>query len=269
MRIASTKAAESLLYSSNQMKNTLIQLGSSTRAALVALAAVGTASLHATTLDLTAVTSGSINGAQYIRSDAASTGTGVIQSFVRVQNNGTAEGYNADARPVMPDVNTSPTFTKDIQLSALPIVNGAYEFLLDINQQSASPFLSLDEIQIYTRSTPLGTANTLAALTGSSTLRYDMDGAGDSHVRLDYNLNSGSGSGDMFLYVPTSLFGANTDYVYLYSLFGAQGGIYAENDGFEEWAYRTAAGTVPDGGTTALLLGSALLGLALVRRRLA
>jgi len=44
------------------------------------------------------------------------------------------------------------------------------------------------------------------------------------------------------LFVPISVFGTISDpsntYVYLYSSFGAVGGAYTENDGFEEWAYR-------------------------------
>ncbi len=170
----------------------------------------------------------------------------------------------------MADVNTSPQFTRDLQLSQVPIVNGSYEFLLDINQTNANPLLSLDELQLYTRATALTTANTLVALTGSSTLRYDLDVPADNEVLLNYSLNSGSGSGDLFVYIPTSFFAGSTpnDYVYLYSQFGGKGGDYAENDGFEEWAVRTPGATVPDGGSTVLLLGAALSAMAFLRRRL-
>jgi hypothetical protein len=243
-------------------------------AVTLALAIAGAVPLQAVTLDLTtSTTSGSINGANFVRSDAASTGTGVIQSFVRLSGTGTAEGYNADARPVMPDVNTSPIFTHDLLLSSVPIVNGYYEFLLDINQTSANPLLSLDQLRIYTRGTALTSADALSDLAGSS-LRYDMDAApaGNSVVYLNYNLNSGSGSGDLFVYIPTSAFGLTSEYVYLYSKFGESGGVYAENDGFEEWAVRTATTntpSVPDGGTTVLLLGAALTVVAAIRRKMA
>lgn len=235
----------------------------------------------ANSLDLTGSTTfGTINNGFFIRTDAASTGTGVIDSFVRLQNDGSEQGYNADARPVMPDVNTSPTFTRDILLSAIPIVVNPsghagtyYEFLLDINQTSNNPLLSLDQLQLYTRSTALTSANTLGALTVPSSIpRYNLDGAGDSEILMDYSLNSGSGSGDLFAYIPVSAFsgaGAN-DYVYLFSQFGAKGGVYATNAGFEEWAVQKVNSPptlVPEGGVTGALMGLGLLGLVGFRRR--
>ena len=47
----------------------------------------------------------------------------------------------------------------------------------------------------------------------------------DNWVALDYSLNTGSGSGDMFLYVLDSVFDPydGGDVVTLYSLFGQQG----------------------------------------------
>jgi hypothetical protein len=222
----------------------------------------------------------SIDGAIFTTSNSQSTGTGVINSFVRLQQNGSEEGYNANARPVMPDVNTSPSFTRDLSLTDVPtvLIGGvAYrEFLLDINQTAANPELSLNELQIYQRATALTTANTLAALTAApSALVYDLDTGTDDRIQLNYNLNSGSGSGDLFVYIPNSLFSGTTGFVYLYSQFGqdlspnATGTMFSSNDGFEEWAVRTPGGTtVPEGGTVIAMLGMGLLGLAIAKRNL-
>ena len=82
-------------------------------------------------------------------------------------------GFNTDARPLYLNQNRSPQFTRSIRLGDVPvvIVDGiAYrEFLLDINQKSSSPLLSLDELRLYVGSAPDLTgydavANTLAGL---------------------------------------------------------------------------------------------------------
>ena len=84
---------------------------------------------------------------------------------------------------------------------------------------------------------------------------------------LDYNLNSGSGSGDMFAYIPESAFVGADPYVYLYSEFGFDAGADA---GPEEWAVRMIAETTT--GTvvpvpTAVLLGMLGLGVAGLKLR--
>ena len=52
---------------------------------------------------------------------------------------------------------------------------------------------------------------------------------------LDASRNHGSGSGDMYAYIPTSDFSAaeTSDFVYLYAHFGNSD---ASQSGFEEWA---------------------------------
>src|SRR5262245_21293305 len=114
--------------------------------------------LALSTVDLTAAgANGAINGALFQQCDAQPTGTGYIRSFVRVQgaNAGASveHGYNTDARPLQFDENNSPQFTRSLRLGDVPLTsNGGTlyrEFLLDINQKSSAPLLSLAELRIY------------------------------------------------------------------------------------------------------------------------
>jgi hypothetical protein len=73
---------------------------------------------------------------------------------------------------------------------------------------------------------------------------FDLDASGDNAVLLDYRLNSGSGSGDMLLYVPDALFTGGTN-VYVYSKFGVE---YASNAGFQEWSVGLSS-LAPAGGS--------------------
>jgi hypothetical protein len=185
------------------------------------------------TVDLTTAGAiGEINGAIFRQFSPQPTGTGYIDSFVRLQAKGAGtqaeQGFNTDARPLQFDENKSPQFTRSLQLNSVPLVDigGVQyrEFLLDINQKASQPLLSLDQLRLYT-----GGAGNLSQLAGAN-LVYDMGAA--NWVKLNSQLSTGSGSGDMLLYVPNSDFGGGS-YVYLYSNFGAN---YMATSGFEEWA---------------------------------
>ena len=192
------------------------------------------------TLDLTtAGSSGYIDLAYFVQADPQTTGTGVIEPFVRLSTNqDVSQGYNTDARPLNLDQNNSPQFTRSLLLGDVPAVslNGTLyrEFLLDINQKGAlaGSLLSLDTMEIY-----LANAGDLSGYPGSLGTRvYDMDAGADNWILLDYRLGRGSGSGDMLAYVPDSCFDqSDGSYVYFYSRFGEH---YANNAGFEEWAVR-------------------------------
>lgn len=191
------------------------------------------------TFDLTtAGASVTVNGALFQQIAPQSTGTGVIQPFVRLQANGTEQGYNTGARPVQFDEKTDPNFTRNLLLSDVPVVtvNGtAYrQFLLDINENSGgnNELLSLDQLQLFQSNS--GDLNNFPNL---GTKVYDLDAGGNNLIMLDYSLNHGSGSGDMFALIPDSLFDPSIPFLYLYSQFGNTVGADGSSDaGFEEWS---------------------------------
>jgi hypothetical protein len=220
-----------------------------------------TVGVRANTVDLTTVgSSGEINDAWYVQTGPQPTGTGVIQPFVRIQGTGTEAGYNTDYRPVEFQTKDQNQWTHSLLLSSVPIVSyrgGQYrQFLLDINEGGNTNLarLSLDEVQIF-----LGAAGDLHNYpSGLGTLIYDMDAApdGPGDVELNYRLNSGSGSGDMFLYVPVEKFAQSSNpYVYLYSHFGTPN---ASDAGFEEWS--TIQQESPPVGAPGVPLPSSALG---------
>lgn len=191
-------------------------------------------------LDLTAAgASGSIGAGTFQQTSPQPTGTGVIDPFVRIQANGDQQGFNTNHSPLIGDLADvkAGTWTHPVPVAALsPQDFGAgpsVRFLLDINQTSADPLLSLEQLKVFTA--PIPNHSSKAALFAEN-LVYDM-GAGN-RILLDYSLNTGSGSGDMYFDLPYALFaGLGTQYLYLYSEFGTSGGDYMSNAGFEEWAH--------------------------------
>jgi hypothetical protein len=209
-----------------------------------------------TPLDLTARgSSGEINGALFNQTDAQPTGTGYIRSFVRLQTNAaTEQGYNTDARPLQFDENKSPQFTRSLKVGDVPLVSvdGVLyrEFLLDVNQKSSAPLLSLDELRVYVGPSGSPTNYSGGKLDGLDAV-YDLDANGDRWVKLNYRLNHGSGSGDMTFLVRADLLGTDGgQYVTAYSAFGQNHGA---NAGFEEWAVKTKpSGDQPSGPLSSL-----------------
>jgi hypothetical protein len=219
------------------------------RAPLLAGVLLMTAGASATPVELnlttpnTQVTAG---GALFETVDFRTAGTGVIDSFVRIQRTGTQQGYNTSGRPTAFDENSSGNFTRNLTFGDIPTRNiggtDYKEFMLDINQTNSNPNLSLDQVKIFTSSVGSQTTTNVDSL---GALVYQLDTANtDYFVHLDYSLGSGSGQGDMRMLVPVLAFGGatNSTFIYLYSFFGTN---FACNDGFEEWAVQTDNFVVP------------------------
>src|SRR5262249_15406227 len=207
------------------------------------------------------------------QTDPQTTGTGVLDSFVRIQANGSEQGINTDAKlpdnsnPLLKDV-TAGNFTHSLQIASLTTFKNPkglpagdyFKFVLDINQ-NGNNLLSLNQLQLY-----ITGDKALTTLAGATKV-YDLDNAGAStplgstpaatgsgpgyEIQLDYALNSGSGSGDMFFWVNKSILDGQdltkNPYLVLYSQFGTPPGAYGSNDGFEEWAAYTSTPGVPLG----------------------
>jgi hypothetical protein len=212
---------------------------------------IGTMGGYAQTVNLATGNEGSINGALFKWTAQQPTGTGYIDPFVRIQKKGQEEGYNTSGRPFPFDEKEPLNYTHDVQMNQLsPVtINGVeyYQFLLDINEPgNTKAYLSLDELQIYTSAEGSQRTKNVSSL---GTLRYDLDAGGDNWILLDASRNSGSGSGDMYAFIPTSRFaGAKpSDYLYLYSHFGGVEPSKSEDSeaGFEEWAMVSGAASFP------------------------
>jgi len=259
----------------------------------VAVALLAASCARAGIIDLTtAGSSGTANGATFVWTNLDTTGSGLIDSFVRVQGDGTEAGYNTDGTL---EFQTKPGgFTHSLLLAGVPIFTDPttgvkyLEFLLDINESGSgnAPLLSLNDLVIYQGNAPNLTGydqtNPATNLGGNAIKKFDLDSGpdGDTTVEMNYDLNPGSGRGDVFVYIPLSFFDlsdAAHPYLYLYSKFG---NANQSNDGFEEWAI-SANGepigpgpqpqAVPEPGTMTLalsgLVGFGVAGLRRFRRR--
>jgi hypothetical protein len=210
------------------------------------------------------------------------TGTGVLNPFVRIQQKGDEHGYNTSAGTPLDE--KAGIWTHDLRFSevqaAVNIGGVAYrEFILDVNQSHNGP-LSLNQIQIFQSTSPPGLTgivsdaddtggghNALISFGSGVTEVFRMNNRDvtASNLEIWAHTDSGSGSGDMYLYVRDDLFTQDPNsYITLYSQFGSPNGTYDSSAGFEEWAVDPPLADVP-GPPTLLLTAAGLPALALRR----
>jgi hypothetical protein len=218
--------------------------------------------------------------------DDGSTGSGTFPEFV-----GTAGGkppsffmYNTtgeiedDGLGVKNEVGNGINQNRDVTLGdfAVTTVEGVdvFTFVLDINQTLPNPILTLEHASIFIGDGSLSGYDAATDTLEGVAATWAM--GADDLILLNYALAAGSGRGDMFLYVPISLFASfsTDDHLQLFSSFSGN------NDGFEEWSYLSCTESeglpcftppppppVPEPGTLALL-GLGLLGIGVSRRRI-
>ena len=267
------------------MKAPLVSMPAYAFALILGMAA---STVQATVVDLTTNNSGTIsdgtNTVTFVFDKLQPSGSGVLDPFVRIQNDGTEQGYNTTQgnAAAYPFDEKHGSFTHDVLFSSLQLIDGFYNFVLDIAEGGNAPesLLSLDGLRFYAATTG-GQDTTVLGDLGD--LLWDMDGDENSYVKLDGN--PGNGVSDMLMKVPEIVFaGVNsgtTPYFILWSQFGLQQGAAADGlvpgsgsaNSFEEWAHLTVEDgggppqeEVPEPGVL-LLMGAGLLGLGLARRR--
>src|SRR5260370_5010853 len=232
---------------------------SSLSALLIAAAALLLAtSAHATVVDLTtsANASGDINGALFFASDQQAAGTGFIDPFLRVQDNGNGgfeQGYNTDGGFPFDDKNPH-NFQHSLLLSSLAqfYMNGTeyFNFMLDSNQSGTPSYhtFTLSQLQIYTSNNGSQTTTTFNpdGTLNLGTLVYNMNPGGTTNNVI--TTGTGSGKYDMVTYIPVSLFNLSDKYVTLY--FAGNG-----DGGFEEWSAPTGVSPIPEARTFFPIVG--------------
>jgi hypothetical protein len=170
-----------------------------------------------------------------------SSGTGVFDSFVRLQGSPTERGYNTDGTL---EFNTKAgKWTHAILVSEIPVISIGgdpyWELWSDINESNSTPLISLNDLEVYFTDDPDLTGYSFGA---NATKVYDFAGS-----ILINDVNQGSGRGDLRYNIPLEGTEPITvpaecsyknpacdTYFVLYSQWGTTTG-YSSDGGFEEW----------------------------------
>lgn len=216
-----------------------------------------------------------------------SSGTGIFESIVRIQNTPTEQGYNASNDNF--DVKANQ-YTKDVRMSTVPVSNNAslgdhYKFFLDMHEND--DLISLDAVQVFVTTTPSQIVSTFDAngvlQLANSRLVYNLDApasgrtaAVDNSIDLK-GFGTGSGNEDLAMFIKKSFFdaalaslgvSATQAYLVIYSHFGANAttqkiGLSSDST-FEEWD--TLALVPETSGVWPLAFLAGVTGVVLYRR---
>lgn len=238
---------------------------------------------------------GFINGALFRDpSVEGSAGSGTFRDLYRIsppngQSNVIEQGYN---RPSVMNTSVPNGFDPYLRMGDLiqDTSQSSYIFVVDINESNSATdrYLSLDDLKIWVGGTtdPTVLPNTLSeTMTALGVPAYDMNLSGQQNFALlDATLSSGSGGGDLFVFVPKSYFPQNADpnaFVYIYTKMGSYTGApgfgagatqeqvsipgKSISNGSTVSTITSGLATIPEPSTFAGLLAAGLIGL--VRRR--
>ena len=202
-----------------------------------------------------------------------SAGTGVFDSFLRIQANGIEKGYNTNG-PVEFDTK-SGTWTRAITMSEIPygtsilnegtpneITYSGFEFMIDINESNPKSIMNVDQYQFWltgnpnlTGYAPVGEGQSMQWSLGNDEpvwigeIDWDFSSGQpiDRQLIMDYLVNSGSGAADYRVLIPEDyFFNALSRYNDIHgielNMNEAYLVLYVEHSeadaGFEEWGVR-------------------------------